>query len=312
MKLSIVIPVYRVEDSLEVCVESVLGQEVDGCEVILVDDGSPDRCPLMCDELARRDTRIRVIHQSNQGLSAARNAGIAIAKGEYITFVDSDDRVEQGSYQLLMDELAQHPEYDVLEFPVSVHHGSPKQERLTFAPRIYKDVYDYWFTGRAYAHAYAWNKIYRRQLFDNVRFPVGRVFEDVHTLPQILARHPLVATTDKGLYYYMWNGKGITATAQGNELGQLLDSHVKALEWLTGNNQMTVGQKSYTSFLHYYAQVLNVQMDVYELTGEQPVLPRVQLGWHWQNVKLLVLKIIGIKNICRLNKWIHRRWRRSR
>ena len=102
MKLSIVIPVYRVEATLDRCVESVLGQDVDDMEVILVDDGSPDNCPKMCDDWAERDVRIRVIHKENGGLSDARNVAIDIAKGDYITFVDSDDWMETGTYKAIL------------------------------------------------------------------------------------------------------------------------------------------------------------------------------------------------------------------
>lgn len=91
MKLSVVIPVFCVESTLDRCVESVLAQDVDDMEVILVDDGSPDDCPRLCDEWAKRDSRISVIHKSNGGLSDARNAGLDVACGQYITFVDSDD-----------------------------------------------------------------------------------------------------------------------------------------------------------------------------------------------------------------------------
>ena len=93
MKLSIIIPVYRVETTLDRCVESIMNQNLDDFEIILVDDGSPDNCPKMCDDWAKRDTHISVIHQQNRGLSDARNAGIDTARGDYITFVDSDDYI---------------------------------------------------------------------------------------------------------------------------------------------------------------------------------------------------------------------------
>ena len=105
MKLSVVIPVYRVESTLDRCVESVLRQHVDDMEVILVDDGSPDRCPQLCDEWARRDSRIRVVHKPNGGLSDARNAGIDIATGDYIAFVDSDDWIADDTYAPLLERM---------------------------------------------------------------------------------------------------------------------------------------------------------------------------------------------------------------
>ena len=113
MKLSVIIPVYRVEDTLDRCVESVLCQSVDEMEVILVDDGSPDQCPAKCDLWAEKDARIRVIHKENGGLSDARNAGIDVAQGDFITFVDSDDYLEANTYKSLLQQLE---DADILEY----------------------------------------------------------------------------------------------------------------------------------------------------------------------------------------------------
>lgn len=109
MKLSIIIPVYRTQDTLERCLESILQQSFTDYEMILVDDGSDDGSPQLCDEYARKDARIRVIHKENGGLSDARNAGIREARGEYITFVDSDDTMVDNTLENLIQEIQQHP-----------------------------------------------------------------------------------------------------------------------------------------------------------------------------------------------------------
>ena len=102
-KISIIVPVYKVERYLENCIESIINQTFKDFELILVDDGSPDRCGLICDNYAKKDERIKVIHKKNEGLSAARNSGIQIAKGEYIAFVDSDDCINKNMYETLYD-----------------------------------------------------------------------------------------------------------------------------------------------------------------------------------------------------------------
>ena len=99
--ISVIVPVYKVEQYLDECVQSIINQTYKNLEIILVDDGSPDRCPEMCDEYARQDSRIKVIHKPNGGLSSARNAGIDIARGEYIGFVDSDDYIAHDMYEKL-------------------------------------------------------------------------------------------------------------------------------------------------------------------------------------------------------------------
>ena len=129
MILSIIIPVYHVERTLDRCVEGVLRQDLDDFEVILVDDGGDDNCPRMWDEWARRrrDTHVRVVHQSNAGLSAARNAGIELAQGDYLTFVDSDDYLDDGLYARLLPILQTQPDIDLLEYSVIVREGGSEQ-----------------------------------------------------------------------------------------------------------------------------------------------------------------------------------------
>lgn len=298
MKLSVIIPVYRVESTLDRCVESVCRQAIADMEVILVDDGSPDTCPQRCDEWSRRDTRIRVLHKANGGLSDARNAGIEVASGELITFVDSDDYLDDDSYSQALQIMEEDATCDIVEFPLYWHHGTPEQTVLGFGNTVFDDMGDYWLHGEAYRHTYAWNKVYRRMLFDTVRFPVGRVFEDVATLPLLLDKARRVRTTTAGLYYYCSNTGGITATAGGPELTQLLQSHIEVLpRWVDDA---------------YYMHVLNIQFDVCRLTDAAPLLPmrRVAL-WrkHYskqQYVKALLLNLIGIDHLCRLNTRIQR------
>lgn len=302
MKLSVIIPVYRVEATLDRCVESIVGQSFRDMEVILVDDGSPDRCPQLCDDWARRDPRIRVIHKENGGLSDARNAGIDVATGDYLTFADSDDYLDPSTYHAVAGYLArQSMPIDMVEFPLYRHYGAPWQKRITFEEKVFTTAADYWLKGRAYEHCYAWNKLYRRQLFDDVRFPVGKVFEDVATLPLLLQKARRIVTINEGLYYYCANEQGITATAQGMQLQMLLDAHLQVMhQWCDDR---------------YYMHVLNIQMDVCELTGLPPTLPLRRISLlasdllTSQRVKAAALRLLGINNLCKLNQTIHR-WKK--
>ncbi|MBQ6378689.1 MAG: glycosyltransferase family 2 protein [Prevotella sp.] len=305
MKLSIVIPVYRTEGTLDRCVESVLRQDTPDMEVILVDDGSPDRCPALCDDWTARDPRIRVIHKTNGGLSDARNAGIDVASGDYITFVDSDDYLAEDTYGPLMKRLEQANGIDILEYPIYVHYGSPRQFRTDFEPETtYHDMEAYWLDGRTYQHTYACNKIFRRSLFDEVRFPVGKVFEDAHTLPLLLKKTGTVQTVSQGLYYYCSNSKGITETADGEALRMLLQPHAEIIG--------KIGRRD-RAFQTYYLHVLNIQMDVCELTDDDPILPTLPVNpalfKNVQKIKAIALNKLGINRLCRLNKLVHKIWR---
>ena len=296
MKLSIIIPVYRVEATLNRCVESVLNQNLDDFEVILVDDGSPDDCPRICDEWAEKDQRIRVIHQANKGLSGARNSGIDMAQGDYITFVDSDDYIAKNTYAPLMQTLESDVEIDIIEYPIREFDFNP--------PTVYTSMDDYWYLGQAYLHTYACNKIYRSPLFDDIRFPQGMVFEDANTLPIILKKARKVVTTNQGFYYYTVNPEGITRKADGKALSMLLKPHADIIRNSTRND---------AAFQQYYMHVLNIQMDVFELTGNAPIL--VQRSISMGNVsglaklKALLSNLLGIKTLCNLNKMIHYVWR---
>lgn len=303
--LTVIIPVYRVEATLDKCVESVVGQQYADLEVILVDDGSPDGSPQRCDEWVARDSRIRVIHQANGGLSAARNKGIETAHGDYITFVDSDDFIAPGTYRPLMELMAQHPEYDILEYPTAVFYGSPREHSLDFPDEtVYHDMAQYWYEGEGYQHTYACNKIYKRGLFDDIRYPIGMIFEDVRTMPLLLEKTKVLATTCMGRYFYCHNPKGITATADGPGLRMLLQPHVEIIRQ---------SQRRDRAFQTYYLHVLNIQMDVFERTGDEPILPQLPVGPSQVEgllkLKALALNLLGINRLCCINKIIHKIWR---
>ena len=167
MKLSVVIPVFRVENTLRRCVESVLTQSYTDLQVILVDDGSPDSCPILCDRLAASDARIQVIHQENRGLSDARNSGIQMADGEYITFIDSDDYLSPDTYKPLMETLLRNPVIDMIEYPVVEHEGKGTETKLlTFTPEVFTDMHRYWLEAKAYTHIRLEQDLPPKTLFD--------------------------------------------------------------------------------------------------------------------------------------------------
>lgn len=250
MTLSIIIPVYRVEKTLDRCIESILRQDYEDWEMLLVDDGSPDRCPDMCDEWALRDQRITALHKANGGLSDARNYGIGHATGEYITFVDSDDELSPDTLKPLMQFLlCSHSDVDVLEYPALVHADNADEHTLSLPDKEWTSAKQYWHTTMAWEHCYAWNKIYRRNLFDKVLFAKGRIFEDVWLWPEMLSHKPNVATTSSGLYIYRWNDNGITVNASSHDLWQLFVSQLRAA-WLMNTTPLSPnGKLLYRSML---------------------------------------------------------------
>ena len=230
--ISVIVPVYRVEEYLERCVKSILSQTYKNLEVILVDDGSPDQCPAICDACAEKDARVKVIHQENKGLSGARNAGIDAASGEYLAFVDSDDYVSphfiEELYQLLQDTgcaIGQcrfsYVKGDGLveegDSAFCIYRGESLMEQL-YGPEE-----------KATCFVVAWNKLYWAELFKEtgIRYPEGRIHEDEATTYRLFHEAKKLAFLDRALYgYYTENGGSITSVFSA-----------KRLQWLTAHEE---------------------------------------------------------------------------
>ena len=235
-KLSVIIPVYNSASTLERCVNSVLSQNLDNYEIILVDDGSTQDCARLCDDLAAQSPAIRVIHRPNGGLSAARNTGIEAFTGNWLSFIDSADEITPGTLSTNLEWLESNPGTDLLEFPVHVHYGSPDSYLLSFKPETITgdQVFQHWIENQGYTHCYAWNKIYKRELFDDIRFPVGQNFEDTAICPSIIRKCHTVTYSDKGLYLYYKSVGSITLQYRFKNQEPLFRHNLELLQLITG------------------------------------------------------------------------------
>lgn len=215
-QISVIVPVYRVEQYLDDCVQSLLAQTFTDIEIILVDDGSPDRCGAMCDEYAQKDGRIRVIHQENQGLSSARNAGLDASTGQYICFVDSDDLLAPDYCRILLG-LLDDTDHDfsfcgVHRFPDgSTPHPDTREGTGTVSNIDYLKMQ---FERRT--EFGVWNKLYRRELFAGFRFMPGKLHEDVIFSADLVKNlHSGAVFTERQLYFYRQRS-GSIVSAQSN------------------------------------------------------------------------------------------------
>lgn len=199
--ISVIVPVYKVEPYLHRCADSILAQTFTDFELILVDDGSPDNCGAICDEYAEQDSRIHVIHQENGGLSAARNAGIewafANSDSEWISFIDSDDWVHQRYLELLY-EAANRYEANISQ---CLHIKTNGTEELPAAGEKIVEItpeeqYTDWYA------AFAWGKMYRKECFRQIRYPIGKIYEDVAIWYKLLFAEEKLALVQETLYYY--------------------------------------------------------------------------------------------------------------
>lgn len=176
--ISVIVPVYNVAAYLPQCLDSILSQEHEALEIILIDDGSTDASGALCDQYAAKDGRIRVIHQKNGGAAAAKNAGLRIAVGEYLSFVDSDDFLEPGAYRYMLETLKECGA-DAGEFAFRDVYRNRAEEQVLFPERRVLEGLDYLvrFT-QSYTCALLWNKLYKRSLFDGVFFEEGHKIDD--------------------------------------------------------------------------------------------------------------------------------------
>ena len=215
MKISIIVPIYRAEKYLPRCIESILSQTFTDFELILVDDGSPDRCGLICDEAAKKDARIRVIHQPNQGVAAARNAGLDAARGKWLGFVDADDFVAPRYLEALCRAAVRYDEADCVMCSSELvdRNGEPMDTPA------YMSVSDGTITGRSvlekidqqenFIYLVPWNKIYRREVWKNIRYPKGRRNEDAFVFAEIFDTIQTVAYAPEKLYFYRQSEQSI-------------------------------------------------------------------------------------------------------
>lgn len=207
-QISIIVPIYKVEKYLKECVDSILSQTYRNFELILVDDGSPDGCPEMCDEYAKQDSRVVVIHKENGGLSDARNAGLDIAKGEYIGFVDSDDYISPIMYETLINRiLTDQSDLAVCEY-VRVYDSGEELKSNNLNQNTHNRCYTPnefiadLFIHNSGAYVVAVNKLYHKNIFRKLRFPVGKQHEDEFIIHRIIAQCKNISYIEDGLYYY--------------------------------------------------------------------------------------------------------------
>lgn len=215
--ISVIIPVYNVEKYLHRCLDSVIAQTYQNLEIICVDDGSIDDSGNICDQYAVRDARIKVIHQENQGPSAARNRGLDAADGEYIAFVDSDDYILEDMYKKMLDKLLNYNvDLCVCQWQYEFSDGRQVVKRKNIDPTIYGRKASLEFVRFLYMGNYengvvvaAWNKLYRRALLDKIRFE-GRIHEDEAFCGRIMAKNISVYVMEEQFYVYAQNGDSLT------------------------------------------------------------------------------------------------------
>lgn len=273
MKFSIILPIYRVERYLAECIESVLSQDFTDYELILVDDGSPDNCPAICDEYAGKYEKVKVIHQPNSGQAAARNKGLSIAKGEYIVFIDSDDYLSATTALSQIDNaLNGYPDVliygykkffessgtfgpDECKFPVGAENVAPSDFLMQL---IKADSY----TGTA------WAKVLRKQLLidNNISFKKGMISEDIDWFFQVMLNAKSYKALNKALYVYRMRPDSISHSAKEKSL---IDNIWIKENWPAKINSAEIPDDLRLALMHIMSRYMGNLMVLYASYGKE-------------------------------------------
>ncbi len=232
--ISVIVPVYKVEQYLDKCVESIVNQTYRNLEIILVDDGSPDNCPAMCDGWAKRDYRIKVIHKANGGLSDARNAGIAVALGEFIGFVDSDDWIEKSFFECLHKAIIR-TGADVAECATAFDAEDGKLLRIrkeASASLLEREEALCRLVLEDGVYQTVWNKLYKREIVREVAFISRKCNEDEFWTYQVFDRGKRLAIVEDTLYHYLQRGTSIIGIGYNLQRLDGLEARFQRMEYL--------------------------------------------------------------------------------
>lgn len=226
--ISVIVPIYNVEKYLARCIDSIINQTYKNLEIILVDDGSPDDCPKLCDDYAEKDGRIKVVHKKNGGLSDARNAGMAIATGEYISFIDSDDYVFEDFFETLLNTMLKEnsdiAECSVVKF-YEDNHFDDFSDDLSVKTYETQDALSA-LIGENPFHQHVWNKLYKTELVKDIPYAVGKLNEDEFWTYQVFGKAQKISKVNKTMYFYFQRNSSIMG----------VDFNIRRLDALEGKS----------------------------------------------------------------------------
>ena len=277
--ITIVVPVYKVEKYLSRCVDSILNQTYQDFEILLVDDGSPDNCGKICDEYANKDSRIFVIHQKNGGLSVARNIGInwfyEQNRSDYITFVDSDDWLHPEYLRILINGILEnHAKISVCDFK-RVLGESPHEnyEKVNFELTSPEDF----LVNHFWQYNYACGKLYHKSMFNDVRYPVGKIFEDTFTTYKVLHKCEKIAYTELQLYYYFQNEQGISHSLWAPSELVIFDAMQEQLQFYKDKGLEKAYAKEFELFVHHHAyQIVRIKENKKDFKKNKAILKEIK------------------------------------
>lgn len=310
MKISIIIPVYKVESYLDKCISSIVNQTYTNLEIILVDDGSPDQCPQMCDAWAEKDARIRVIHKENGGLSDARNAGMAVATGELMTFVDSDDWIDSDMYKHLYQRMVEdHSDIAACGVQMVWEDGTPPRILTRMGNHVLsKEEAMQAIIEESWLKQPVWYKLYKTNLIKDILFPVGKYHEDVFWSYQAVDRANKISVSDHIGYYYLQRNGSIMGEEYSLKRLDAIEAKVQRHAYIKENFPML---ENLSAKDLWFTCIYQGQMALRNLDGEsakrviaylEKILARMPLPSRPGNLKETVWLIMSNTNLLKTCK----------
>lgn len=267
--ISVIVPVYKVEAYLDRCVESILAQTFKDFELILVDDGSPDNCPAMCDAWAEKDSRIKVIHKENGGLSDTRNVGFEASCGEWITFIDSDDYVHADMLQALYDAVqTHHVKVSICGFART--EGEPLDNPQNLAAHLWSA--EDFYVQRNVNATVAWGKLYHRSVV--LPYPKGKLHEDEFVTYRILFACERVAVLDAPLYGYYQNPTGIMGSTWNPRRLDAMSAFEERIAFFAKLGKPELRNKQTRGYLHWLVTQLREINDQKQFSKEMRIIKK--------------------------------------
>lgn len=277
--ITIIVPVYKVENYLSRCVDSILKQTYTDFRLVLVDDGSPDKCGKICDEYAEKDSRIVVIHKENGGLSDARNVGLnwfyRQNESEYIIFADSDDWLHPRLLEILKQGIIENDVKICVCNYIRITEEVPHEayDKCDFELTTPEDF----LVNHSWQYNYAWGKLYHKSVFGDVRYPVGKNFEDTFTTYKLLYKCEKIAYTDLPLYYYFRNEAGISRSPWNTSELVILDAMKEQLQFYKEKGLKKAYEKEHELFVHHHAyQIVRIKENKKDLKKNKKILKKIR------------------------------------
>jgi len=256
--ISVIVPVYNVEKYLSRCLDSIINQTYKNLDIILIDDGSTDKSALICQEYKNIDKRIKVIHQENRGLSGARNTGIDNAEGDYYVFIDSDDEILPEMIETLY-AISKETNADIsichmhyVKENEEIKRNNKCQPIILVDENKFNLIYTNWMLA-----VVQWNKLFKKEIFNDLRFPEGMYHEDEFIIHHEFALAKIVAYTNEKLYIYYQHDESIVRTPSAKKKYHVMLAYKDRLDYCENNNLLNTAVSTYVRFKSFYNETIN-------------------------------------------------------